>query len=160
MWFCLLYRLNGIIFHRFFTLGGGQDHGAVYSGMGGSICGLAGNGFRDPRKLLMPTYEAIAELWRPKEEMKHGLMAVVGLIASAGFTGIYCCLVDRKNVSMGLLYGILFGVVVGVGMGYGTYSLQAIPYNLAMSWLLAAIAEYAVGGLIVGAILSCGKTDS
>ena len=67
--------------------------------------------------ILMPTYEATAELWRPKEEMKHGLMAAVVAIAATAFTSIYCLLVDRKNLKTGLVYGVLYGIATGIGMG-------------------------------------------
>jgi len=106
-------------------------------------------------QLLMSTYEATADLWRP--EMKYGVLAVVTLIASVAFTSIYCLLVDRKEIKTGLIFGFLFGIATGVGMGYGTYATQPIPYNLAISWFLGATAEATVGGLIVGAILGGGK---
>ena len=106
--------------------------------------------------ILMPTYEATAALWRPQGEMKYGLMAVVTAITAVAFTSLYCLLVARKGVKTGVVYGLLYGIATGVGMGYGTYSVQPIPYTLALAWFLATVVEATVGGAIVGALCCHG----
>jgi hypothetical protein len=104
--------------------------------------------------LILPaTYEATAALWRPREEMRMGLMSVVVLISSIAFVAIYAWLVGEKTSKNGLLYGLLFGIAVGVGVGYGSYAVMPIPYRLALTWFLGSVVEGAAAGLLVGAIV-------
>ncbi len=103
--------------------------------------------------LLMSTYQATASLWRPVEEMKMGLMRVVGLVAAVCFVCLYAWLVRPKSWAAGLSYGLVFGVGTGFSMGYGTYCVMPLPQSLAVAWCAGSIAEAAVAGLLVGWIV-------
>ena len=103
--------------------------------------------------LLSEAYKATAELWRPMEEMKMGLMRIVVLISAIAFVLIYTLFINEKNVKTALKYGILFGVAMGISMGYGTYSVMAIPYNMAFTWFWGTLIEAALGGLVMGLII-------
>ena len=103
--------------------------------------------------ILSSSYEATANLWRPMEEMKMGLMYVVVLISALTFVSIYAYFFKERTLATGLKYGFLFGVGVGSGMGYGTYSVIPIPYEMALVWFLGTVVETAVGGILVGLII-------
>ena len=103
--------------------------------------------------MLGKSYQAIA-LFRPVEEMKMVLMYLVTLLAALVFVTIYARLVSPKNVARGLGYGLLFGVGTGISMGYGTYSVQPIPYYMALTWFLGTAIEATVAGLITGLIVA------
>jgi hypothetical protein len=103
--------------------------------------------------LLQASYGATADLWRPMEEMKMGLMYVVTFISCLVFVLIYALLVGNKRLGTGLAYGGLFGLGAGISMGYGTYSVQPIPYVMAFSWFLGTLVEGILAGLITGAIV-------
>ncbi|MBI4558910.1 MAG: hypothetical protein HY706_15110 [Candidatus Hydrogenedentes bacterium] len=103
--------------------------------------------------ILMRTYEATAELWRPMEQMKMGIMRMVTLVVAAAFTGLYATLVSPKNLVAGLKFGLLFGVATGLSMGFGTYSVMPIPARLAVVWFVGTLAETTVAGALVGAII-------
>ncbi len=103
--------------------------------------------------ILMKTYEATAQMWRPMEEMKMGLMLLVGLVAASVFVGIYTMLIRPKSLLTGVIYGGLFGLGTGFSMGFGTYSYMPIPFHLAFSWFLGSVAEALVAGLLVGWII-------
>ena len=103
--------------------------------------------------LLEPTYRETAELWRPMDEMKMGLMHVVRAIGTIGFVLIYVRLVDHKSMTSALCYGLLIGIIFGTSMGYGTYSYMPIPYKLALSWFLGELARMLAGGLLLGLIV-------
>lgn len=103
--------------------------------------------------LLAATYEATAEMWRPMEEMKMPLMYLVTLVTAVAFAMIYELLISPKSVAAGIQFGLLLGIAMGIGMGFGTYSVQAIPLSLAMTWFLGTIVETAVAGAIAGAII-------
>ena len=106
--------------------------------------------------ILSGDYAETAHLWRPKDEMKMGLLYLTGFIASITFTLIYACLIGKKSVATGLKYGLLFGIGWGIGMGYGTYSVMPIPYKLALVWFLGVVVEATIGGLLLGLILPKG----
>lgn len=102
--------------------------------------------------LLQGMYQATASMWRPMEEMKHGLMSVVTLISATVFVMIYTRFVT-KSLANAIQYGVLYGLGTGIGMGYGTYSVQPLPYFLAMSWFLGCIVEAAIAGVILGYVV-------
>jgi len=110
--------------------------------------------------MLQPIYEATAELWRPMNEMKMGLMYVVTAVGAACFVGIYASLIQPKSLAHGLQYGLLFGVGTGIPMGLGTYSVMPIPLSLAVAWLLGALVESLVGGLLTASIVKEPKAAS
>lgn len=103
--------------------------------------------------ILMQTYQATASLWRPMNEMKYGLMRLVGLVSAAAFVVIYAGLVHTRSVATGLKFGLLFGAYAGAGMGFGTYCVMPIPPSLALAWFLGSVVECAVAGLLVGWIV-------
>jgi len=103
--------------------------------------------------ILMETYAATSQFWRPEAEMKMGLMTVVGLISAFTFVLIYARLVSEKSMRNGIIYGGLFGVSAGVGMGYGMYAVMPIPYILAITWFLGSIVEYVVAGIVLSLIV-------
>lgn len=103
--------------------------------------------------LLESTYQATASLWRPMNEMKMGLMRVVGVIASVAFVMVYVRFFGRKGVGVGAAYGAWFGLGAGVSMGYGMYAVMPLPYSLAFAWFVGTLAEGIVAGVITGAII-------
>lgn len=103
--------------------------------------------------ILGATYQATAQLWRPMDQMKMGLMYVVTGIGAAAFVGLYAVLAHPKSIKTGLIYGLLFGVATGFPMGFGTYSVMPVPFFLAIVWFLGALLEMVVGGAIVGAVI-------
>ncbi len=107
--------------------------------------------------LLQPLYAETAKLWRPMAEMKMGLTYLVTFISGVVFVLIYALFFGKKSLGIGVAYGALFGIGAGISMGYGTYSVQPVPYMLALSWFLANLVEGALAGLITGGIV---KDDS
>jgi hypothetical protein len=108
--------------------------------------------------LMMKTYQETASLWRPMNEMKFGLMRLVGLVMAAGFVVIYAGLVHTRSALTGLKYGVLFGVCSGAGMGFGTYCVMPIPFSLAIGWFAGSVVKGAVGGWIAGGIVKDAAT--
>ena len=105
--------------------------------------------------LLMPIYDATAELWRPMEEMNMPVMYLVMLVFTVCFVLIYA-MIANKSLATGIRYGLLFGIATGVSMGLGSYSYMPIPLSLAWGWLGGVLVELVVAGAIVGAIVKPG----
>jgi len=102
--------------------------------------------------ILQPTYATLPGLFRPQAEMKMILMFVVVFLAALAFAAAYGWFVNPKSAMTGLKYGLVVGFGGGVSMGYGSYAAMPIPYVMALGWFLGTWIEFAVAGLIVGAI--------
>ena len=103
--------------------------------------------------ILGSIYEATPALWRPKAEMKMGLMYVTVLMSAAVFVYIYARFITGKGVKTAVLYGLVFGIGAGVPMGYGTYSVMPIPYVMAFVWFAGSVVEAVAAGLVAGLII-------
>lgn len=103
--------------------------------------------------ILASTYQATAQLWRPMNDMKIGVLYLAVLINALAFVCIYGLLFAEKGIGSGVKYGLLFGLGTGFSMGFGTYSFMPIPLYLAIAWFIGTLVETLVGGIIVGSII-------
>ena len=103
--------------------------------------------------MLQSMYEATAELWRPMEEMKMGVMYLVTLVAATCFAAVYAFYIRPKALATGLVYGLVFGIGIGFSMGFGTYSVMPVPATLALAWFVGVVVETVVGGLLLALII-------
>ena len=103
--------------------------------------------------ILQSSYAASQGLWRPYEEMKYGLLYFVIFVSAVTFVLIYSSFFKEKTLGTGIKYGLLFGIGAGISMGYGTYSIQPIPYPIALTWFLGTLVESVVAGALVGTIV-------
>jgi hypothetical protein len=103
--------------------------------------------------LLSGIYQETQELWRPMDEMKSWVMALVTIIASAVFVSIYSLYFKERNLVIAIKYGLIFGIGAGVTMGYGAYAFMPIPYSIAISWFLGTLVESVLAGLVLGLIV-------
>lgn len=87
------------------------------------------------------------------EEMKNGLMVIVGLIAAATFVYIYAAFISNKSMATAVKYGVIFGIGAGVSMGYGSYSVMPITYGIALGWFLGTLVNATVGGILLGLLV-------
>jgi hypothetical protein len=102
--------------------------------------------------ILQSTYATLPHLFRPQAEMKMVVMFATVLLAALSFAAAYGWFVNPKGLATGLKYGLVVGFGAGVSMGYGSYAAMPIPYVMALAWFLGLWVEFAVAGLIVGAI--------
>lgn len=103
--------------------------------------------------VLSNAYETTADLWRPMQEMKMGLMRIVVLVSSVCFVLIYVLFFAEKGIGSAVKYGLLFGLGTGISMGYGSYAVMPIPYKMAFVWFLGSVVEATSGGLVLGLII-------
>ncbi len=103
--------------------------------------------------VLGDTYAATAQLWRPEAEMKFGLLGFVVLMGALTLVYVYAELVTVKSLNTALKFSLVIGLGIALGMSYGTYSVIPLPYSIALTWFLGAMAEYAVAGLIMGIMI-------
>jgi hypothetical protein len=105
--------------------------------------------------ILAPVYTATKDLWRPDMMDKMWIMHIVKILVSFFFALIFSKGYEGKGVLEGVRYGLYVGVMLGVGMAYGTYTMIAIPYLLALQWFIFAVFEYIIAG--IGVSLVYGK---
>jgi hypothetical protein len=102
--------------------------------------------------LLKSTYESLSTLWRPDMTSKMWIIHLVTLIGSFFFVYIFSKGYENKGVGEGLRYGLYIGIWMSVGMAYGTYSMIAIPYSLALQWFLYGVVEYIIAGAVLAMV--------
>jgi hypothetical protein len=105
------------------------------------------------RLLLRSTYEAVAGLWRPENQMNIPLIYFVMLILILSFVLIYGFLIDQKSLASGIRFGAIFGLAIGVSVGFGTYIHMPIPLTLAWGWFLGGWIKAITAGAIVGVLI-------
>ena len=103
--------------------------------------------------ILGGTYAEQSGLWRPRAEMKIGVMYLAVLIAALSFAALWGWFVSDRTPAGGAKFGLVWGLGVGVSMGYGSYAVMPIPYHMALVWFLGTLVEAVVAGLIVGAVI-------
>jgi hypothetical protein len=105
--------------------------------------------------ILAPAYVATQNLWRPDMMDKMWIMYIVSAVVSFFFALIFSKGYEGKGIIEGIRFGLYVGVMMGVGMAYGTYTMIAIPYTLALQWFIFAVFEYIIAG--IGVALVFGK---
>jgi hypothetical protein len=100
--------------------------------------------------LMMSVYQQTANLWRPMEEMKMGLIVVTNAFFAFFFTLIFSKGYEGKGLMEGVRYGFYVAMMVTVPAAYVTYATMPVPYELALKWFLYGTIE----NIILGCILS------
>lgn len=86
------------------------------------------------------------------ENIKSKIWAFVITSVSGTFfyTLIYSAWKKNGTITEGLKYGIFIGAWMGLNMSLNTYaSTGLIPFSLAMQWLIYAIIQYSIAGVII-----------
>lgn len=114
-------------------------------------------------QLLMDDYKATAALWRPEESMKEFFPYCLAMHAAMAmiFAAMYSCW--RSKVTLGAVgskdcpykksmgFGLMIGAFVGIHAA-GAYMYLAIPGDLAVKWLVAEMAKWALAGAALSAL--------
>lgn len=108
-------------------------------------------------KLLATAYQETAQLWRPMEESKMGIMNLVTLIIALGFTLLYQWFLGCKCSLCATKFGLLIGLIFGISMGFGSYSYMPISIGLAMAWFFTSWIKFTLAGVAIGLIIKDEK---
>ena len=99
--------------------------------------------------LMVPLYEATAEVWRPPAESSMAFLMLGQLLYSLLIAYIFTRNYRANGIVEGLRFGLLMGLLVA-SIQVGTYSYLPIPLSIALLWVLAEVLK----GLGAGAILA------
>lgn len=103
--------------------------------------------------ILYSAYEATAQLWRPMNEMKIGILYLDRLVVALAFVCIYAGFFAKKSVRNGIEYGFWFGLATAMPMGFGSYSVMPVPLDMALVWFGGTLIAGLTSGVIVGLII-------
>ena len=102
--------------------------------------------------ILMSTYMAMQNVWRPDMMAKTWVLHVVKLITAFFFVLIFSKGYENKGMMEGVRYGFYMGAIIAAGFGLGSYSSFPIPYRLALEWFFFSLAEYIIAGIVVAQV--------
>jgi len=108
--------------------------------------------------ILESTYQSLQNLWRPDMMNLMWVYHVISVIGAFFFTFIFSKGYEGKGVVEGCRYGLYIGIWMSVGMAYGTYAMIAIPYSLAIQWLIYGIIEYVIYGAALAMVFGKNAT--
>lgn len=109
--------------------------------------------------LLADTYQALAAVWRPEQEMMS--MMWVMFVTSAIYLFLFCYIFTKgyegKGVMEGVRYGLLMGLFMSVPMAFDSYVIYPITTNLALIWFVCGVIFFVIAGAVFAAIYKPGK---
>lgn len=116
-------------------------------------------GFVVHEVMLAETYQSLASVFRPQEEMTD--MMWIFLVTSAVSLFLFCYIFTKgregKGIMEGVRYGVLMGAFFSVPQAIDSHVIYPIPGNLAGMWLVTGIVGWIVAGAVFSAIY---KTDA
>jgi len=108
--------------------------------------------------ILDSAYKAVQNVWRPDMMDLMWVYHVIAVIGAFFFTFIFSKGYEGKGVVEGCRYGLYIGIWMSVGMAYGSYAMIAIPYSLAIQWLIYGIIEYVIYGAALAMVFGKSAT--
>ena len=109
--------------------------------------------------ILLPTYEATADVWRPQAETKLAVMIITRFIFAFFFTFVF-----SKSYQGGYMEGVRYGfytsMLVNLTYAYGNYAILDIPYSLALQWFIYGTLELMIAGVVLSKTMGKNETVS
>jgi len=111
-------------------------------------------GFLTHQVWLLPVYQEIAEVFRPKEQMDS--MAWIFFVTSAIVVWVFCFVFTRgyegRGVGEGVRYGLLMGLFLMVIQAWDSFVIYPLPYHLILKWFVSGMVMFIVMGITVAMI--------
>lgn len=103
--------------------------------------------------LLADWYKETANLWRSESEMQSYMLWMLAgqFLIAKFFTVIFAKGYEGQGWKEGLRYGILMGPLFAAGY-FIQYATTPLPIGLLWAWVLAALFQAEVGGIVVASI--------
>jgi hypothetical protein len=103
---------------------------------------------------LSETYESLASIFRPKEEMDSmmWMMMVGGVFSLLLFCYIFTWGHEGKGVMEGVRYGALIGVFASIISAVDSYVIYPLTGELAVIWFVTGVIAFVISGAVFAAI--------
>jgi len=102
--------------------------------------------------LLMSTYEALAQLWRPDMDRLMWLQFVTPLFTCFFFVYIFARGYEGRGIMEGVRFGLIIWAFMSIPFAYGQYMAYPLPYGLIWDWLIADLVTFLVFGILAAVI--------
>ena len=104
--------------------------------------------------LLTDTYESLAAVLRPEEEMFDIMWQM--MLGQAAYLLLFCYIFTRGRegggIAEGVRYGVLMGLFLGIPLAVEQYVIFPIPGDLAAIWFATTLVFLVVCGALFAAI--------
>jgi hypothetical protein len=111
-------------------------------------------GFLVHEVMLDATYQSLAHVFRPQEEMMN--MMWLMFVGSAAYLFVFCLIFtkgyERRGIGEGLRYGALVGLLMSIPMSVDQYVVYPVPANLALMWFVTGVVSFMIIGAVFAAI--------
>jgi len=104
--------------------------------------------------LMDDTYEALAAVFRPKEQMDSmmGIMFVTAAVVTFVFCYVFAQGREGTGVTEGVRYGTIMGVFLALPTSIDAYVIYPITQELAAVWFISTVVSLMIGGAIFSVI--------
>lgn len=103
---------------------------------------------------LSDTYQSLASVFRPAEEMDSlmWMMMVGGAFSLLVFCYIFTLGYEGKGVMEGVRYGALMGLFYSIPMSVDSYVVYPLTGDLAVIWFATGVIGLVIAGVVFAAI--------
>ena len=104
--------------------------------------------------MMGDTYEALASIFRPEEQMNEmmWMMMLSGVVVLFLFCWIFTKGYEGGGIIEGVRYGVLMGVFLGLPTSLDAYVIYPLTQYVATVWFVSAVVSFAIGGAVFAAI--------
>ncbi len=104
--------------------------------------------------MLDDTYQALAAIFRPKEQMDSmmGIMILSGTVVLFLFCYIFTKGYESKGVAEGVRYGTLMGLLLALPTAVDAYVIYPLTIELAAIWFVTTVVSFVIAGAVFAAI--------
>ena len=104
--------------------------------------------------LMNDTYEALAAVFRPKEQM-DSMMSIM-FVSAALVTFVFCYVFTQGREGTGVMEGVRYGTIMGLFLALPTsidaYVIYPITQELAAVWFISAVVSMMIAGAVFSVI--------
>ena len=103
---------------------------------------------------LSDTYESLASVFRPREEMDSmmWMMMVGGAVSLLVFCLVFTIGREGKGIMEGIRYGTLMGLFFSIPQSVDSYVVYPLTSNLAVAWFATGVVGFMIAGAVLAAI--------
>jgi len=108
---------------------------------------------------LSDTYQSLASVFRPREEMDSMMWM---MFASSAVTLLVFCYIftlghEGKGIMEGVRYGALMGLFLSIPQSVDSFVVYPITGQLAVAWFVTGIVGVIIAGAVLAAIYKPGS---
>lgn len=103
---------------------------------------------------LSDTYQSLASVFRPEEEMNSlmWMMMLGSAISLLVFCYIFTLGAEGKGIMEGVRYGALMGLFLSIPMSVDSYVVYPLTGELAAIWFVTGVVGFIIAGAVFAAI--------